>query len=123
MSDFDETLKRYDSKTKYDLDKEYQVTQEVRDLFEKRIRKLRKDCWLRMLAGFIIIIYGVLGIRYNTGWYVQWALFTALVGAIVTAIVLLWYWILQAKLTILREIKQLRIDVASLRGSDEKSEQ
>ncbi len=71
------------------------------------------------MAAVAITVYGALGIKYNTGWYVTWALFTALVGAIGGFMILLWYWQLDTKLGILKEIKQLRLEINALSESKE----
>ena len=69
-----------------------------------------------------ITVYGALGIKYNTGWYVTWALFTARVGVNVAMVIIIWYWQIQAKLSILKEIKQLQLQIAELTGKEQPSE-
>jgi hypothetical protein len=90
------------------------VTEEVKALYDKSIKKARRECYLRLAAAGAITVYGMVGLRYNTGRYVDWALFTALVGFVCVALIILWYWQLQTKLTIQREIKQLRLEVNTL---------
>ena len=122
MKDFTKRLLSCCSTGEYDLDKSYTVNQEVRNLFEKKIKRAKIECYLRLLAGVFITVYGAFGIKYNTGRYVQWALFTALVGFITSITVLLWYWVIQAKLTILREVRQLRFEVNMLSEDKEDSQ-
>ena len=117
MEDFEEKLVSCCSNDKYELDRNYTATKEVRDLFEKQSKKARRECWLRLLAAAFVTVYGALGIKYNTGWYQLWGLFTAMVGFTSLIMIILWYWLIQTKLTILREIKQLRLEVNRLSES------
>ena len=59
-------------------------------------------------------MYGALGIKYNTGRYVIWALFTAIVGVNAAMVIISWYWQIQAKLSIQKEMKELQLQIAAL---------
>ncbi len=119
MNNFHKKLKDYTSVGDFNLDKGDTVAQEVRSLFEAKMKKARVQCWWRFAVAVAVTIYGALGIKYNTGYYVQWALFTALVGANAAFMILLWYWQLDTKLGILKEVKQLRIEISALTESKE----
>ena len=119
MNDFVKRLLCCWSGGHYDLDKNSAVTQDIGNLYKKQLRKAVIECYLRLAAAGAIIVYGAIGIKYNTGWYVTWALFTALVGAIGGFMILLWYWQLDTKLGILKEIKQLRLEINALSESKE----
>jgi len=89
MNDFAKRLLACWSVGQYDLDKNCAVTQEIEDLYKKRLRKAKIECYLRLAAAVAIIVYGALGIKYNTGWYVTWALFTAIVGVNAAMVIIL----------------------------------
>ncbi|MHC4364054.1 MAG: DUF6768 family protein [Planctomycetota bacterium] len=114
MNDFVKRLLACWSGGHYDLDKNSAVTQEIGNLYKKKLRKATIECYLRLAAAAAITVYGALGIKYNTGWYVTWALFTAIVGVNVAMAIILWWWLIQAKLSILKEMKELQLQIAEL---------
>jgi hypothetical protein len=118
MNDFVKRLLCCWSGGHYDLDKNSAVTQDIGNLYKKQLRKAVIECYVRLAAAGAIIVYGAIGIKYNTGWYVTWALFTAIVGVNAAMAILLWYWQIQAKLSIQREIKQLQLQIAELTGKE-----
>jgi len=122
MNDFVKRLLCCWSGGHYDLDKDSAVTQEVGNLYKRNLRKAKIECYLRLAAAAVIIVYGALGIKYNTGWYVTWALFTALVGVNAAMVIILWYWQIQAKLSIQKEMKELQLQIAELAGKESSSE-
>jgi len=119
MNDFTKRLLGCFSAPPHNLEKDAQLAEEVKALYDKSMKKATRECYLRLVAAAAITIYGMVGLRYNTGRYVDWALFTALVGFISVAMIILWYWQLQTKLTIQREIKQLRLEVNMLLKQNE----
>ena len=122
MNDFVKRLLGCWSGGHYDLDKNHAVTQDIQNLYKKQLKKAVIECYLRLAVAVAITVYGALGIKYNTGWYVTWALFTAIVGVNAAMVILLWYWQIQAKLSIQKEIKQLQLQIAELTGKEPPSE-
>ena len=122
MNDFVKRLLGCWSGGHYDLDKNCAVTQDIGNLYKKQLRKAVIECYLRLAAAGAIIVYGAIGIKYNTGWYVTWALFTALVGVNAAMVIILWYWQIQAKLSIQRGMKELQLQIAELAGKEQPSE-
>ena len=122
MNDFVKRLLACWSGGSYDLDKNCAVTKEIEDLYKKRLRKAKIECYLRLAAAVAIIVYGALGIKYNTGWYVTWALFTAIVGVNAAMVIILWTCHRVAFFTLLKEIKQLQLQIAELAGKESSSE-
>ena len=118
MNDFVKRLLCGWSGGRYDLDKNSAFTQDIGNLYKKKLRRLKIECYLRLAAAAWIIIYGVRGIKYNTGWYVTWALFTAVVGVNAAMVIILWYWQTQAKLSIQRGMKELQLQIAELAGKE-----
>jgi len=118
MNDFVKRLLACWSGGRYDLDKNCAVTQEIENLFKKKLKRAKIECYLRLAAAVAITVYGALGIKYNTGWYVTWALFTAVVGANAAMVIILWYWQVHARLSVLKEVKQLQLQIAELTGKE-----
>ena len=122
MNDFHKKLKDYTSVGDFDLDKGDTVAQEVQNMYEAKMKKARVQFWWRFAGAAAITVYGALGIKYNTGWYVTWALFTAIVGVNGAMTVILWAWQIQAKLSIQRGMKELQLQIAELAGKESSSE-
>ena len=118
MNDFVKRLLCGWSAGSYDLDKNSAFTQDVGNLYKKQLRKAVIECYIRLAGAVAITVYGALGIKYNTGWYVDWALFTAIVGVNAAMAILLWYWQIQAKLSIQKEMKELQLQIAELAGKE-----
>jgi len=106
----------------YDLDKNSAVTQDVGNLYKKQLRKAVIECYIRLAGAAAITVYGAIGIKYNTGWYADWALFTAIVGVNAAMAIILWYWQIHAKLSIQRQLKELQLQIAELAGKESSSE-
>jgi hypothetical protein len=98
----------------YDLDKNSALTQDIGKLYKKQLRKAVIECYVRLAAAAAITVYGAIGIKYNEGRYVTWALFTAIVGVNAAMVIILWYWQIQAKLSIQKEMKELQLQIAEL---------
>jgi len=94
-------------------------TKEIVQVYDKTMKKYKIEFWLRYAAAIAITIYGVIGIKYNTGRYVTWALFTAMVGFNLIIMMILWYQHRVIRLETLKEIKQLQLQIAEL--ADKKS--
>jgi hypothetical protein len=92
---------------------------EITQVYDKKMKKYKIEFWLRYAAAIAITIYGALGIKYNTGRYVTWALFTAMVGFNLIIMMILWYQHRVIRLETLKEIKQLQLQIAEL--ADKKS--
>jgi len=97
-------------------------TQDIGNLYKKQLRKAVIECYVRLAAAGAVTVYGAIGIKYNTGWYVTWALFTAIVGVNAAMAVLLWGWQIQTKLSIQRGLKELQLQIAELAGKKSSSE-
>jgi small-conductance mechanosensitive channel len=122
MDEFEKKLTNSLGTDGFDAEKNDVVTREIGKMYDKKMKKLKIECWLRLAAAVAITVYGALGIKYNTGWYVTWALFTALVGFNSVVVIILWYWQVHARLTVLKEIKQLQLQIAELAGKKSPAE-
>jgi len=97
-------------------------TKEIVQMYDKKMKKYKIEFWLRYAAAIAITIYGAIGIKYNTGRYVTWALFTALVGFNLIIMLTLWYQHRVVRLETLKEIRQLQLQIAELAGQKSKTE-
>ena len=97
-------------------------TKEIAQMYDKTMKKYKIEFWLRYAAAIAITIYGAAGIKYNTGRYVSWALFTALVGFNSIIMLMLWYQHRVVRLETLKEIRQLQLQIAELAGQKSKTE-
>ena len=122
MNDFVKRLLCCWSGGHYDLDKNVAITQDIGNLYKKQLRKAVIESYLRLAAAVAIIVYGAIGIKYNTDRYVAWALFTAIVGVNAAMVIILWYWQIQAKLSIQKELKELQLQIAELVSEEKPSE-
>ena len=122
MNDFVKRLLCGWSAGRYDLDKNGAFTKDIGNLYKRQHRKAIIECYVRLAAAAAITVYGAIGIKYNTGRYVTWALFTAIVGVNVAMVVLLWYWQIHTKLSIQRYMKELQLQIAELAGKKTQSE-
>jgi hypothetical protein len=119
MNDFHKKLKDYTTVGDFNLDKGDTVAQDVQKMYEAKMKKMKVQFWWRFAVAAAITVYGALGVKYNTGRYIEWGLFTALVGANAAFMILLWAWQLDTKLGVLKELKQLRIEVTALTETKE----
>ncbi len=97
-------------------------TKEIVQVYSKTMKKYKIEFWLRFAAAIVITIYGAIGIKYNTGRYITWALFTALVGYNLIITLILWYQHRVIRLETLKEIRQLQLQIAELAGQKSKTE-
>lgn len=97
-------------------------TKETMQVYNKTMKKYKIEFWLRYAAAIAITIYGVIGIKYNTGRYITWALFTALVGFNSMIMLMLWYQHRVVRLETLKEMRQLQLQIAELAGQKSKTE-
>jgi hypothetical protein len=119
MNDFVKRLSAFCSAGDFDGDTGEAAGREVRKVYDRLRRRARLQFWWRFGVAAAITVYGALGIKYNTGRYVEWALFVALVGANAGFAILLWYWQVDTKLGITREMKELRVELEGLKREPE----
>ena len=116
MNDFVKRLLCGWSAGRYDLDKDGAFTQDIANVYKRQHRKAIIECYLRLAVAAAVTVYGAVGIKYNTGRYVTWALFTAIVGVNVAIAIIMWYWQIHTKLSIQRYMKELQLQIAELAG-------
>jgi hypothetical protein len=82
--------------------------------FTNNIKYIRTIYYIFLIVCVLIMCAGVTGMQHNTGRYIFFGLFMALVGYNSTILMKLWYWVLKCKLDVLKEIKQLQLQIAEL---------
>ena len=102
-------------KMKDDVDelKSQRKQQETIEDFEKKQKTLKKYFYIWLAVSVAIMLGGLAGLEHNGEKYKLAALFMALVGFNSTILMKLWYFIKESKLSILQELKQLRIQLAN----------
>jgi len=110
-------------KMKDDLDelKSRRKQQETIDDFEKKQRQLKIYYWIWVAVGLFIFLGGMSGLEHNSEKYRLNALVMALVGLNLVVMIKLWYFIKDTKLSLLQELKQLRLQLTN--GGQSKHEQ
>jgi hypothetical protein len=106
-------------KIKNELDelKNEQKQQQILDDFDEKTKKAKKSYHTFLMIAILIMLAGVGGITGNSERYRLNALFIALVGFNSTVLIKLWYWILQSKLDIQKEIKHMQIQFSEHLGN------
>ena len=105
-------------KIKDELDelKNEQKQQQIFNDFEKKEKKTKTYFFIFLVLAVLIMLAGMGGIAHNSERYRLNALFMALVGFNSTILLKLWYWIVQSKLDILKEIKHMQIQFSEHLG-------
>ena len=91
--------------------------------FVKNIRRARLVFWIFLLLSVGMMFCGYFGLRsaVNTKEMIFWAILL-IIGYNSTVLIKLWYWVVDAKLNILKETKQLQLQIAELTGKEQPSE-
>lgn len=110
-------------KMKDDVDelKSLRKQQETIDDFEKKQKQLKIYYYVWVAVGVIIFLGGMSGLEHNSEKYRLNALVMAIVGLNLVIMIKLWYFIKDTKLSLLQELKQLRLQLTN--GGQSKHEQ
>ncbi len=96
-----------------------EMAQMIFQKFESDMSKVKVVFWIFLVMGVATMVGGMIFLIHAKG--TKWMLFAAviaLMGYNSTILMKLWYWVVSTKLGILKEIKQLQLQVAEL--SDKK---
>jgi hypothetical protein len=102
-------------KMKDDLDelKSRRKQQETIDDFEKKQKQLKIYYYVWLALGVIIFLGGMSGLEHNSEKYRLNALVIAMVGLNLVIMIKIWYFIYHTRLSLLQELKQLRLELAN----------
>ncbi len=89
----------------------------VQMLYDTNLRKAKIVFWIYFLASIGMMIGGYIGLRFatDTKGMLCWVLFF-MIGFNSTILMKLWYWAVDNKLSVLKEIKQLQLQVTEDAG-------
>lgn len=106
----------------FDHNKNQAQRKETKQMFYDKMRNVKIVAWIGLVICVVIILAGMEGMSHNTGKYVNFGLFMALVGFNSTILIKLWCWQMYTKIGIIKEIKQLQLQIAELAGQKSKTE-
>ena len=92
-----------------------EMAQMIFQKFESDMSKVKVVFWIFLVMGVATMVGGMIFLIHAKG--TKWMLFAAviaLMGYNSTILMKLWYWVVSTKLGILKEIKQLQLQVAEL---------
>jgi len=90
---------------------------------EKNLLRAKLVFWIFFLLSLGMMAGGYIGLRYagNTKEMLSWVIFF-MIGFNSTILMKLWYWIVDSKLNVQKEVKQLQLQIAELAGKEQPSE-
>ena len=91
--------------------------------FVKDIRQARLVFWIFFLLSVGMMAGGYIGLRSatDTRGMLSWVLFF-MIGFNSTILMKLWYWVVDTKFNVLKEIKQLQLQIAESTGKSSSTE-
>lgn len=125
MDNFEKELKKvFETSGDFDVTRGQTIRKEIVQMWcDKNLRKAKIVFWITFLACIGMMIGGYFGLRStgDTKGMVLWAIFI-MIGFNSTILMKLWYWVENTKLNILKEMKQLQLQIAELTGEESPSE-
>lgn len=103
----------------FDTDKASRLREQAQDAFLARYRKIGRITWLYLLGCLAVMswcIRNFLTADDVRSWILWGVVF--ILAFETSVLIKLWYWVVNTKLAVLREIKWLRMDLALQRGAD-----
>ena len=108
----------------FDVSKSETLRKELIQMWcDKNLQRTKLVYWIFFLLSLGMMGGGYIGLRSagNTRGMILWAVFL-MIGFNSTILMKLWYWVVDAKLNILKETKQLQLQIAELAGKEQPSE-
>jgi hypothetical protein len=104
----------------FDVSKSETLRKEIVQMWcDKNLLRAKLVLWIFLLLSMGMMVGGYIGLRSagNTRGMILWAIFL-MIGFNSTILMKLWYWVVDAKLNIQKEIKQLQLQIAELTGKE-----
>ena len=128
MNEFEKTIQVTLSQTgKFDAGKAETLRKEMVQMFEGKLKKVKLLTWAFLLIDGIIIAGGISGLLVNL--LITKNTNAMIISAVVvliahegTVLIKLWYWVLNTKYGVLKELKQLQLQIAELTGKNPPAE-
>jgi len=122
MDELEKTIQVTLSQTgKFDAGKAETLRKEIVQMFEGKLKKVKLLTWAFLLIDGIIIAGGISGLLVNL--LITKNTNAMIISAVVvliahegTVLIKLWYWVLNTKYGVLKELKQLQLQIAELKG-------
>ena len=98
----------------FDVNRSETLRKEIVQMwFDKNMRKTKIIFWIFYLCSIGMMIGGYIGLRTaaSTVGMLSWVLFF-MIGFNSTILMKLWYWVIDTKLSVLKEMKQLQLQIA-----------
>jgi len=122
MDELEKTIQVTLSRTgKFDAGKAETLRKEIVQMFEGKLKKVKLLTWAFLLIDGIIIAGGIIGLLVNL--LITKNTNAMIISAVVvliahegTVLIKLWYWVLNTKYGVLKELKQLQLQIAELKG-------
>jgi len=108
---------------KLDADKAYALRKEMVQMYDKKLKILKLATQISLLVLAVMIVYGLRRLSHSEETVDMFAY--AIVVVILsqcTVLMKLWYWVLNTKYGVLKELKQLQLQIAELAGKNHSSE-
>jgi hypothetical protein len=125
MDDFEKELKKVLEKNGvFDATKSETLRKEIIQMWcDKNLLRAKLVAWIFLLLSMGMMFFGYIGLRSagNTRGMILWAIFF-MIGFNSTILMKLWYWVVDAKLNIQKEVKQLQLQIAELAGKNPPAE-
>jgi hypothetical protein len=119
MIDFENELKKTLAKNgDFDVAKSKALRKEIVQMwYDKNMRKVKITFWIYFLLSIGMMAGGYIGLRLasDTKGMLSWMLFF-MIGFNSTILMKLWYWVVNTKLGVLKEIKQLQLQITDQPG-------
>jgi len=108
----------------FDVTKSETLRKELIQMWcDKNLLRTKLVFWIFLLLSLGMMVGGYIGLRSagNTRGMILWAIFL-MIGFNSTILMKLWYWVVNTKLNVLKEMKQLQLQIAELAGKDAPAE-
>jgi hypothetical protein len=121
MNNLEQELKKvFETSSDFDIHKSETLRKEIVQMwFDENMRKTKIIFWIFYLCSIGMMIGGYIGLRTagDTRGMLSWVLFF-MIGFNSTILMKLWYWVINTKLNVLKEMKELQLQVAGLTGKE-----
>lgn len=90
---------------------------------DMNLRKAKIIFWIYFLLSIGMMAGGYIGLRFatDTKGMLSWVIFF-MIGFNSTILMKLWYWVVDTKLNILKEVKQMQLQIAEIAGKEPPAE-
>ena len=120
MNEFEKTIRETLSETdKFDAASAETLRKEIIQMYEEKLKKYRWLTWACLIVFAIISIAAIEVLIFASSPKILIISAVVLLGVGQLEVLMkLWYWIMNNKLNVLKEIKQLQLQIAELKGKE-----